>query len=113
MAFEPDKFTRLITDSKYQFSVGTVVALMTVFPADWKLMVCVTVIAACTIIAEGLRDVARWTPAPRPVDKTEPGVNLDVTSEPGGSVTTIKREPVVPAQQGTTHANQTTPRPRY
>jgi hypothetical protein len=107
MAFEIEKFTRIISDSKYQFSVGTVAAILTVFPPDRTTLLCVTAIAAVTIFAEGMRDVARWIPAKRPVDPYEPEVNVNVEPTAAGSTTTIKQTPL----RGTTNAPVN--RPRY
>ncbi|HEV7299008.1 MAG TPA: hypothetical protein VGN72_06540 [Tepidisphaeraceae bacterium] len=54
-----ERFLRVVTDSKYQFSLGLLATMFGVFPADWRLLVCVTAIGCITIAAEGVRDYAK------------------------------------------------------
>lgn len=91
-----DRFARIVTDSKYQFSVGAIAALH--WADDHHMRMCIVAIAIVTILAEGMRDFAKWLPAPRPVDKVEPDVNLNVDPADGATTTTIKTEPGAPGR---------------
>jgi len=88
-----ERFLRIATDSKYQFSVGAIAALH--WADDHHMRMCIVAIAIVTIIAEGMRDFAKWLPVSRPHDPVEPNVNLDVDPAKGATTTTIKTEPGV------------------